>query len=86
MRFAGYSNILLESFAPSLFGTPNSLQTPGIGQNSDGDVSDFQIAGSLYKKGNCHNSRTSVDIDMKLYLASELGKRNIQRQKSLTMA
>ena len=48
------------------FGIPNSPQSPDIGQNSDGAISDFRISGQSFINGNCHNSRTSDDIDMKL--------------------
>ena len=37
-----------------------------IGQNSDGGISDFWIFGQPFINKNCHNSRTSHDIDMKL--------------------
>ena len=49
---------------------PNSPQSPDIGQNSDGSISDFLI------KGNCHNSRISDDIDMELGLVTTLDKQN----------
>ena len=32
----------------------------------DGGISDFRIPGQPFIKENCHNSRTSHDIDMKL--------------------
>ena len=47
-------------------------QSPDIGQNSDGGISDFLISGQSLIKENCHISRTIDDIDMKL----GLGKRN----------
>ena len=37
-------------------------------------------------KENCHNSRTSDDIDMKLGSLTELDKRNKTTSKNLTMA
>ena len=58
------------------FGTPNSPQSPDIGQNSDGGISDFRISGQSVIKENCHNSRTGDDIDMKLEPATKLDKRN----------
>ena len=58
------------------FGIPNSLQSPDIGRNSDGGVSDFQISGQSLIKENCHNSRTSDDIDMKFGPVTKLDKRN----------
>ena len=44
----------------------NLLQSPDIGQNSDRGMSDFWISGQSFMIENCHNSRTSHDIDMKL--------------------
>ena len=38
--------------------------------------SDFWISGRSLIKENCYNSRTSVDIDMKLGPVTKLGKRN----------
>ena len=58
------------------FGIHNSPQSPDIGQNSDGGISDFQISGQSLIKENCHNSRTSDDIDMKLRPVTKLDKRN----------
>ena len=46
--------------------TSNSPQSPDIGQNSYGGICDSQISGQSLIKENCHNSRTSDDIDMKL--------------------
>ena len=37
-----------------------------MGKSSDGGISDFLISGQSFLKENCHNSRTSDDIDMKL--------------------
>ena len=51
-------------------------QSPDIGQNSDGDISDFWISGQPLIKENCHNSRTSNDIDMKLGPVTKIDKRN----------
>ena len=48
------------------FGIYNSPQSPDIGQNSDGGISDFRISGESLIKENYHNSRTSEDVDMKL--------------------
>ena len=48
------------------FGIPNLPQSPDIGKNSDGGISDFRISGQSLIKENCHNSRTSNDIDIKL--------------------
>ena len=46
------------------FGIPNLLKFPDIGKNSDVGVSDFRISGQSLIEENCHNSRTSDDIDM----------------------
>ena len=56
-------------------------QSLDIGQNSDGGISDFQFSGQSLKKVNCHNSRTSDDIDMKLGSATKPNKRNKTRTK-----
>ena len=63
----------------------NSSQSPDIGQNSDGGISDLRISGQSLIKENCHNSRTSDDIDMKLGPITELDKRNEVTSKKLTM-
>ena len=59
----------------STLGIPNLPLHPNIGQNSDGDISDFQISGQYHIKENCHNSRTTDDIDMKLGSVTKLDKR-----------
>ena len=51
-------------------------QSPDIGQNSDGGISDFRISGQSLIKENCYNSRTSDDIDMKYGSVTKLDKRN----------
>ena len=58
------------------FGIHYFSQSPDIGQNSDGGISDFRISGQSLIKENCHNSRTSDDIDMKLGPVTKLDKRN----------
>ena len=55
---------------------PNSSQSPDIGQNLDGGISDFRISGQSLIKEKSHNSRTSNDIDMKLAPVTKLDKRN----------
>ena len=45
-------------------------------QNSDGSISDFLIAGQSLTEENCHNSRISYDIDIKLGQVTKLDKRN----------
>ena len=47
-----------------------------IGKNSDGGTSNFRISGQSLIKENCHNSRASDDIDMKLRPVTKLDKRN----------
>ena len=42
----------------------------------DGCNSDFQISGQSLIKENCHNSRTSDDIDMKRRPVTKLENRN----------
>ena len=49
------------------FGIPNSPQSPDIGQNSDGGISDFRISSQ---------SLINDDTDMKLGPVTKLGKRN----------
>ena len=60
----------------SKFGIPNFPQSPDIEQNSDGGISDIRIYGHSIIKENCHNSRTSDDVDMKFGLVAKLDKRN----------
>ena len=45
-------------------------------KNSDGVVSNSRISGQSFVKVNCHNSRTSDDINMKLGLVTKPDKRN----------
>ena len=45
-------------------------------EKSDGGISDFRISGQPLIKVNCHNSRTSNDIDIKLKLVTKLHKTN----------
>ena len=51
-------------------------QSPDIKQNADGGISDFRISGESLIKENCHNSRASDDIDMKLGPVTKLDKKN----------
>ena len=64
------------------YGTANLPQSPDIGQNLDGGISDFRISGQSLIKENCHNSRTSDDIGMKLGPVTKLDKRNKTTSKS----
>ena len=59
----------------------NSPQSPDIGQNLDGGISDFWISVQSFIKGNCHNSRTSDDIDTKLGPVAKLDKKNKTKSK-----
>ena len=47
-----------------------------FGQNSDWGIFDLRISGQSFIKENCHNSRTSDDINMKLGLVTKPDKRN----------
>ena len=47
------------------YGIHNLPHSPGIGQNSERGISDFQISGQSLIKGYCHNSKTSDDFDMR---------------------
>ena len=67
------------------FGIFNLAQTPDNGQNSDGGISDFQISGQFLIKQECHNSRTSDDIDMKLGPVIKHEKGNKMTSKKLNM-
>ena len=64
---------------------PKLSQSPDIGQNSDGDISDFRTSGQSLIKENCYNSRTSHATDMKLGPVTKLDKRNTATSKKLTM-
>ena len=59
------------------------LQYPDIGENSGGGNFGF-IVKSLINK-DCHNSRTSDDIDMKLVLLAKLDKRNTSCKEIMTL-
>ena len=58
-----------------------SSQSPDIRQNSDGSISDSRISGQSFINENCHNSRTSHDIDIKLGLVPKLDKKNTSTSK-----
>ena len=62
------------------FSIPNSDE-----QNSDVDTSYFRIPGQALIKENCHNSRTSDDIDMKVGPVTKLYKKNKTTSKKLAM-
>ena len=54
---------------------PNSPQSPDTWQNSDAWSSDLRIFGQFFINKNCHDSRISGNIDMKLRSATKLEKR-----------
>ena len=60
--FVAFSNISLERNFRAKLGFPNSPQSSDIGQNYFW----FPDFWSSLIKENCHNSRTSDEIDMKL--------------------
>ena len=62
---------------------PNLSQSPGIRQNLDEVISDFQIFGQTLIKENCHNSRNSNDIDIKLGPVTKFDKRNKKNVKKV---
>ena len=57
-------------------------QSPGIGQNSDGGIFDFQISGQSLINVNCHKSRTNDDIDMRLEPVTKFDKRKKKMSKN----
>ena len=59
------------TFVPNLV----SITRPSL-QILDKTQTDFRISGQSLIKENCHNSRTSDDIDMKLGPVTKLDKRN----------
>ena len=61
---------------PAKFGILNLPQSSHIGENSDGGIFDFRISGQSPIKVNCHNSRTSDNIVMKLTPVTKFDKRN----------
>ena len=54
----------------------NSTQSLDIRQNSDRGISNFRIFGQSLIKVNCHNFRTSDDIEMKTESVTKFEKRN----------
>ena len=73
-------------FVPNVVSlTSSSLQI--YWQNLDGGISDFWISCKTLIKGNCHNSRTSDDIDVKLGTVTKLNltREAKKRPKKLTM-
>ena len=74
-----FSNISLERFVP------NSSLSPYIRQSQTREwgISDFRIFGQYLIKEDCHNSRTSNDICVKLQSLTERDKRNTTTSKKL---
>ena len=66
------------------FGIPNLSQSPDIGQNSDRSISNFRISGQSFIKGNCHDSRISDDIDMKLGSGQEK-QNNVKKNLAMVL-
>ena len=58
---------------------PNLPQSPDIGQNLGGGISDFRISGQFLE--NCHNFKTSNDIDLKLGPVTKTDKKNTTTSK-----
>ena len=58
--------------------------SPDIKQNLDKVISDFRISGQSFINENCHNSRTSHDIDMKLGPVTKLDKTNTTTSKKFS--
>ena len=54
-----------------------------FGQNSDRGISDFRISGQSLIKENCHNSRTSNDIDINVGPVTKHDKRNKTTSKKI---
>ena len=65
------------------FEIPYSPPSPDIGQNSDSGISNFRNPGQSLIKRNCHNSRTSGDIDMKFSVVTKIDKRNKTTSKKI---
>ena len=65
------------------FGIPNSRQSLDVRQNSHGGISGFWISGQYFINKNYHNTRTSLDIDMKIGTVTKLDKRNAATSKKI---
>ena len=57
-------------------------QCPDFGKKPDRGISDFVISGQSLIKTNCHNSRTSDDIDMKLRPVTKIDMKNKTTSKT----
>ena len=78
--FAAISNFSLETYICTRFGIPNPLQSPDIGQNTNGGISNFLISGQFLINKNFSNSRTSSDVDIKVGPVTNLTRETRQRQ------
>ena len=58
------------------FYIPNSRQSPNFGQNSDGNISNFEISAQSLIKAKCHNYRTRSDLDMKIWPVTKPDRKN----------
>ena len=58
-----------------------SSQSPDVGKNSDGGISNYWTSDQSFIKKNCYNSRTSNDMDMKVGPVTKLDKRNTATSK-----
>ena len=58
-------------------------QSPDIKQNSDEGLSDFRISSQSLIKINCHNYRTSKDIDIEFGPVTKLDKRDKAISKNI---
>ena len=58
------------------FGIPNLAKSPDNWQKLDKGISDFRISAKFFINENCHNSRTSHDIGIKLGPVTKLDKTN----------
>ena len=64
------------------FSIRDSPQSPDTVQNLDEGIFDIRISSQSYIKENCHNSRISDDIDMKLGPVTKLDKINNATSKN----
>ena len=58
-------------------------QSPDIGQNADGGISDFQIPGQSIIHKNCDKSKTSNNIDMKHGAVTKFDRKNTAMLKKI---
>ena len=75
LAFCSIQKLLIRDIHTNL-GIPNLSQSPDIGKNSDGSISDFWISGQFLI-----SSKTSDDIDMKLGSVTKIDKRKTKTTK-----